>query len=341
MPRPFSTRPTRTAGSPRPKARREGRKLTAGVSGARGRRILATGAAVALLVGVGSLAFRHHHDAERRARSNAALARVATAAAERPRGEAERLVAIERANLLPDDLLLARIHLAKATTDAATLLPLLDSAEGRGLAPPESLAVWRILPAEVALARRMALAEPAPDGLHAMEGLAASCLARDSGLLDCHLVSILAAAADGNWPAFEGRTERALERRPGDFRLQGFHGIARLRHGEIERARAWIPRPRCRIAGDEPFAALLTWSARLFLPWREALDGADPGELRRFGAPDSAIAKLVASPPTPSEGFLVCTVAPDTRGAIDLCRPQTGDGSFPLHGRDPTPPASP
>jgi hypothetical protein len=234
------------------------------------------------------------------------------------------------------------LHLAKAALRSDELLPLLDSARRRNLAPAESLDAWRMLPLERSLARRMALADTSGVDLDSIAREADSCLSRDSTLLDCHLVGILASAIDRNWQTFGRRVDRALELRPGDFRLQGFRGIALMLQGDIARARSWIPDARYQAADGAPYGELLQWNVRIFQPWREVADGFVSDSACRRLVIDDRICHEIASKQTTdinarTDGLLACSVAPDTYGEVFLCHPQTEVASYPLHGRDPLP----
>jgi len=151
----------------------------------------------------------------------------------------------------------------------------------------------------------------------------------------------MAAALDRNWQNFEARTERALRIHPGDFRLQGFHGIALLLDGDIPRAAAWIPDARYRAQEPPPLGRLSMWSSRLFQPWRQAIQGtASDSLLSRLPLTDSLRAKLAGHRDSAQrfaarpDGFVACMVAPNTYGAIHVCRPQEGVPAYPQLGSD-------
>ena len=306
-------------------------------------RKIATVASTAFLLGsIGWYTVHRSGTIDRRSRSEAARERVVLAASNLPRQAAEHLFAEESRSLLPDDRLLARLHLAKAALRSDEFLRLLDSAGQRGLTPAESLEAWRMLPLEASLARRVVRSKPSSGNLDSIAPKVDVCLARDSTLLDCHLAGILAAFLDRNWHAFDRRTDRALDLRPGDFRLQGFRGIELLLQGDVVRARSWIPDARYQAPEGAPYGELFEWSARIFQPWRELIDGpASDSACRRMGIDDSICQKIASKQAADiavrPEGLLACSVAPDTYGEVFLCHPQTEVASYPLHGRDPIP----
>lgn len=261
--------------------------------------------------------------------SKSALDRIVSAPQEVSIDSVARIYATDRGSMLASDLLLARLHLAKIAVDSNDIFRLIDSAKILALAPPESLDAWRMLPYEASMSRRMALLETSGNDLSAIARLADSCLARDSTLLACHVAGSLSALLDRNWRSLASRADRGLRIHPGDFRLQGFHGIGLLLDGDLGRARTWIPNARYQGSDNTPYGKLWSWSARMFQSWREAAEGTATDRFcNRYGIPDSIRTKIASSrhegsvetPPT--DGFVSCRVAAPSHGAIYVCRPQ-------------------
>lgn len=83
------------------------------------------------------------------------------------------------------------------------------------------------------------------------------------------------------------------------------------------------------------------WSARIFEAWRNAVDGiATDSALSRLPVSDSIRAELttlrtaITMTAVRTDGFVSCTVAPDTHDAIYLCHPQADAAAYSQHGTD-------
>ncbi len=264
--------------------------------------------------------------------SKSVLARIVSARQDVSIDSISRIYATNRESLLPSDLLLARLQLAKIAVDSNDIFRLIDSARIMAIAPPESLDAWRMLPYEASMSRRLALLERSGNDLPAIARLADSCLSRDSTLLACHVAGSLSAVLDGNWRDLGRRTDRALNIHPGDFRLQGFHGIGLLLEGDLRRARAWIPDVRYLGSDSTPYGKLSRWSSRMFRPWREAAQGTVTDSFcERYAIPDSIRTKIASYRAEGSaetrrmDGFVSCTVPASPHVAIYLCRPQVAE----------------
>lgn len=278
--------------------------------------------------------------------SKSVLGRIVSAPQDVSIDSLGRLLAAGRDCLLPTDFLLARLHLAKIAVDSNDIFRLIDSARILGAAPPESLDAWRMLPYEASMSRTMALLEAPEMDLSAIARLADSCLARDSTLLGCHVAGSLSAILDRNWRDLGRRTDRALRIHPGDFRLQGFHGIGLMVDGDPARARKWIPDTRYHGSDGTPCGKLWSWSARMFRSWREAAAGtATDSFCDRYEIPDSIRTRIESyrtegsMETPPADGFVSCIVAAPTHGAIHVCRPQDANAAFPQLGSDTADPS--